>query len=416
MNTERFIAKRIIFGSNNTSQLSRPIVRIAVFGIALGLAVMILAVAIVTGFQNEIKNKLIGFGSHITVTNYDSNASHEPQPISKTQPFLELLKKQVAIHHIQSYATKIGIVKTKNDTEGILLKGIGPDFDWKFINKNLTTGKAFTISDTGLSHNIIISKYLGDKLKLRLNDKMIIYFLMKKQDSASEQYEQRVKAFYISGIYETGYEDIDKKLALIDIRQIQKLNYWNNNQIGGFEIALNDYKKIDAIGLEVNEVIGQNLIAQTVKEINPSVFSWLDWMDVNVQIILLLMILVAGINMISALLILILERTPMIGLLKALGARNSMIQKIFLYNSTFIISKGLLFGNAIGLSLAFFQQRFGVFKLDAKIYYISQIPIHINLATIVFLNIGTLVCCLMMLIIPSFIVSKITPLKAIRFS
>jgi len=416
LNTERFIAKRIIFGSGNANQLSRPIVRISVWGITLGLAVMILAIAIVTGFQSEIKNKLIGFGSHIVITNYDDNTSDEPQPISKIQPFLSDLKNNPNIKHVQIYATKSGIVKTKTENEGVLLKGIGADFDWKFINDNLKSGKVFTVTDTGASRQIVISQYLSAKLELKLNDKMVVYFLTKKQDTLSTQYEQRVKTFNVSGIYETGYEDIDKKLVLVDIGQIQKINFWDKDLVGGFEIAIKDFKNIDEVGEEVDEWIGQGLTVQTVKQLNASVFAWLDWMDVNVQIILILMVIVAGINMMSALLILILERTTMIGLLKALGARNGSIQKIFLYNSAFIIGKGLMWGNLIGLSLAFFQKYFGVFKLDAKIYFLSQIPIEINLFHILLLNVGTLFCCLIMLILPSFIVSKITPVKAIRFS
>ena len=416
MNTERFIAKRIILGSGNSNQFSRPIVRISVLGIALGLAVMILTIAIVTGFQNEIRNKLIGMGSHIRITNYDNNASDEPKPISTQQSFMDELKNIPDINHIQTYATKSGIIKTKTDNEGVLLKGIGTDYDWKFINENLKSGTAFSLSDTGISRNIIISKYLADKLEMKLNDKMIVYFLTKKEDSISIQYEQRVKVFYISGVYETGFEDIDKHLVLVDIKQIQKLNNWNDTQIGGFEIAIKDYKKIDDIGIEVNDIIGQGLKAETVKETNSAVFSWLDLQDVNAIIVITLMILVAGINMISALLILILERTNMIGILKALGARNRNIQKIFLYNAAYLIGKGLLWGNIFGIAIALVQQHFGIFKLDQATYYVSVIPININLLHILFLNIGTLLCCLIMLIIPSFIVSKITPVKAIRFS
>ena len=251
---------------------------------------------------------------------------------------------------------------------------------------------------------------------MKLNDKMVVYFLTKKEDSISVQYEQRVKVFYISGIYETGFEDIDKHLVLVDIKQIQKLNNWTDEQIGGFEIAIKDYKKIDDIGVEVNDIIGQGLKAETVKETNSAVFSWLDLQDVNAIIVITLMILVAGINMISALLILILERTNMIGILKALGARNRNIQKIFLYNAVYLIGKGLLWGNVFGIAIALIQQHFGIFKLDQATYYVSVIPININLINILFLNIGTLLCCLIMLIIPSFIVSKITPVKAIRFS
>ncbi|MGQ0827298.1 MAG: ABC transporter permease [Bacteroidota bacterium] len=422
MNTERFIAQRIIsdqLSSDRTGESAhsgtRPIVRISILGITLGLAVMILTLAIVNGFQSEIRKKLIGFGSHIRITNYDTNVSDEPQPINKNQAFIADLRNNPQIAHIQVFATKSGIIKTKTDNEGVVLKGIGADFDWKFINDNLKAGTAFS-SDTGLSKSIVISKNLADKLELKLNDKMVIYFLTKKPDSTTTQYEQRGKAFFISGIYETGFEEIDSRIVLVDIRQIQKLNYWTDDQIGGFEMAIHDYKKIDAIGTEVNDLVGQGLIAETIKETNPTVFSWLDLQDLNAMIVICLLILVAGINMISALLILILERTNMIGILKALGTNNRSIQKIFLYNAAYLIGKGLLWGNILGISFALLQQHFGILKLDQATYYVSVVPINLNVLSILLLNAGTLICCLLMLIIPSFIVSKITPVKAIRFN
>ncbi len=417
MNIERFIAKRILSGSGASNQLSRPIVRISVLGITLGLTVMILAVAVVTGFQNEIKAKLIGFNSHIQITNYDNNTSAEPKPISKFQPFIDEVKSNPDINHLSVFATKNGIVKTKTDNEGILLKGISSDYDWEFLDKSFVEGKRFTIGDT-ITKSIIISKYLSDKLSLKLNDKMIIYFIVDRFDSVGTKLrtETTGKDFYISGIYETGLEEVDKTLVLSDIRRIQLMNGWNSDQVAGFEISIKDYKKIDAIGYDVDALVGQNLAAMTIKQNNPAIFSWLDMMDINVLVVLVLMVIVAGINMISALLILILERTNMIGILKAMGATNMSVQKIFLYNSVYLIGKGMIWGNIFGIAIALIQQYFGIFKLDEKVYYISQIPIHLNLSDILLLNAGTLVCCLLMLIIPSFIVSKITPVKAIRFS
>jgi lipoprotein-releasing system permease protein len=405
-----------MLGTSGNQQLSRPIVKIAVTGIALGLAVIILTVAIVTGFQNEIRNKLIGFGAHIQITNYDNNASDEPQPIDKEQSFLSELENNPDIKHVQHYATKSGIIKTKTDNEGVLLKGIDENYDWQFINSNIKQGTAFTPNDTGISRDIVISKLLADKLELKLNDKMVIHFLTQKPDSISYKLEPRVKVFYISGIYETGFEEIDKNLVLVDLRQIQKLNYWTNNQIGGIEVAINDYNKIDELGAYVYDLVGQNLKSETVKESNPTIFSWLDLLDMNAIIVIILMIIVAGINMISALLVLILERTNMIGILKALGAKNSSIQKIFLYNAAYLIGRGLLYGNVLAIVIALIQQYFGIFKLDQATYYVSVIPINLNLVHIILLNLGTLISCLLMLIIPSFIISKITPVKAIRFS
>ena len=417
MSTERFIAKRIILGSGDSNQLSRPIVRISVLGIMLGLAVMILAVAVVTGFQGEIKKKLIGFNSHIIISIYDNNVSAEPKPISRVQPFLGEIKNDPDIKHIEVYATKNGIVKTKTENEGILLKGVDTDYDWSFLEKNLVEGSVFIPSDT-VCKSIVISKYLSDKLNLRLNDKMIIYFIVDRFDSLGTKIrtESSAKDFHISGIYETGFEDIDRTLVLSDIRRIQKMNGWTENDIAGFEIAIQDYKKIDEVGYRVDELIGQGLVAQTIKQTNPSIFSWLDMMDMHEIIIIVLMVIVAGINMMSALLILILERTNMIGILKAMGATNGSIQKIFLYNAVYLIGKGMLWGNIVGIAIALVQQYFGVFKLDPSTYYISQIPINLTLMHILLLNAGTLLCCVLMLIIPSFIISKITPVKAIRYS
>ncbi len=417
MNTERFIARRIIKGNGNSNKFSRPIVRISVLGIALGLAVMILTLCIVVGFQNEIKKKVIGFGSHITITNYDNNESNEPQPISKEQPFLTELNANPEIKHLQVYTTKVGIIKTKTVNEEVLLKGVGEDYDWKFINDNMVSGKPLQLSDTGLSRDVVVSKSLSDKLELKLNDKMVVYFLIKKPDSISGGgYEQRARVFFITGIYETGFSEIDDKLAFVDIRQIQKLNYWTPQQVGGMEISIRDIKKLDEVNAAVNDLIGQGLSSQTIKETSPAVFAWLDLFDVNAIIVIVFIILVAGINMISALLVLILERTNMIGILKALGASNGSIQKIFLYNAGYLISKGLLWGNIIGIGVAVLQKYLGLFKLDKTQYYMSQVPIDINIITILLLNIGTLACCMLMLIIPSFIISRITPVKAIRFS
>jgi lipoprotein-releasing system permease protein len=406
----------MIKGSAGAKQLSRPITKIAVAGIALGLAVMIITIGIVVGFQEEIRNKLIGFGSHIQVTNYDNNSSDEPRPISKIQPFLNDVKSDPEVAHIQMYATKSGIIKTKTDNEGVLLKGIGSDFDWSYINSNMKAGQNFSVSDTGLSRSIVISKHLSDKLGLGLNDKMVIYFLTRKEDENVTEYEQRVKTFYISGIYETGYEDIDKKLVLVDIGQIQKLNYWDDDQVGGFEIALTNFENLDEKGEMINIQAGQGLLAQTIKEVNPTVFSWLDLQDLNAIIVIVLMLLVAGINMISALLILILERTNMIGILKSMGASNASIRKIFLYNAVYLIGKGMIIGNILGLGLAILQQQTGMFTLDQTQYYVSVIPVNIDPVQILLLNIGTMVACTLMLLLPSFIISRITPVKAIRFS
>ncbi len=414
MNIEYFIAKRIIKGSDGTHQFSRPIVRIAILGVALGVAIMILAVSVVTGFQNEIKNKLVGFGADIQITHYDSNSSNEPSPIDIKQDFISLLKINEEIKHIQTYATKSGIIKTKTENEGIVLKGINSDYDWTFIKQNLIEGNTFTPSDT-ICKSIIISKYLADKLAYKLNDKVVIYFIIQRNDSSGLRTDITGKDFYISGIYSTGFDEIDKNLALVDINRIQKINNWDKTQIAGFEISLTNFNKIDEIGEELDYLVGTELMSQTIKQLNPTLFSWLDMIDVNAILVLALMVIVACINMIATLLILILERTNMIGILKSLGAGNTKIQKIFLINAAYILGKGLLWGNFIAILVSLIQLKFGIFKLNPESYYISQVPINFNIIHILLINTGTLLVCMLMLIFPSLLVSKITPIKAIKF-
>jgi lipoprotein-releasing system permease protein len=419
MNPELFIAKRILNGAKQSKQVSTPIVRIAVAGIGLGLAVMIITVAIVTGFQKEIREKIIGFSAHILVTNYDNNTSQEPAPIERQQKFLPALKQLPGVKHVQAFAVKNGLIKTKTDNEGVLLKGVERDFDWSFVKKNLKQGEVFSVNDAEPGKKIVISKSIAGRLDKEVGDRLLVYFLTKKNNSDSiggMQYEERVKEFFISGIYSTGFDEYDKKIVFVDIAQLQKLNYWNHNQVGGFEISINNFDDIVKVGEEVDGLIGQDLSAQTIRQANETIFSWLDLQDVNAWIVIGLMVLVASINMISALLILILERTNMIGILKALGSDNRSIQKIFLFNAAYLIGQGLLWGNIIGLGLCLIQQQFGIITLPEETYYVPVVPIHINMVQILLLNAGTLLTCLLMLLLPSFIVSKITPVKAIRFS
>ncbi|MEK6615752.1 MAG: ABC transporter permease, partial [Bacteroidota bacterium] len=297
MNTEFFISKRII---SNNKGFSKPIVNIAILGITLGLAIMILTLAIVTGFQKEIRDKVIGFGAHIQITNYDNNESFEGTPIDRNQSFLAELKENNSIRHIQSFATKAGIIKTKDDLQGVVVKGVGSDFDWGFFKKNIVEGEPFIVSDTAKSDKILISKFHAEKLSLKLNDSIIIYFIQNQQ--------QRARRFAVCGIYSTGLGDLfDQIYVIADIAHIQKLNGWAQNSIGGFEVLLNDYKKIDETTQAVNETIGYKFLAKSIKDLNRPIFSWLDAQDINAVVVVTLMALVAAINMISALLILILE-------------------------------------------------------------------------------------------------------------
>ncbi|HIA37658.1 MAG TPA: ABC transporter permease [Flavobacteriales bacterium] len=425
MNTELFIANRIVrsksigdsYGESGLNQQNsgrsqfigtQPIISIATFSISLGIAIMIIAIAIVTGFKSEIRSKVIGFGSHIQISNFDSNSSFEPTPIDKDQAFYHYIDTINGIRHIQVFATKAGIIKTKDAIQGIVLKGIGSDFDWKFFESKIVQGSAFKVVDSVKTNDVIISKYTAKKLKLNIDDDIIISFIQKTP---------RMRKFRISGIYETGLEELDRLYVLGDIAHIQKLNDWESNQIGGFEILIDNYNDIDALGEYVYyNVIGADLFSQTVKETNSPIFDWLELQNVNTQIILVLMVLVAGFNMISALLVLILERTRMIGILKAIGAGNWSIRKIFIYIAGGLITKGLFWGNLIGITCCILQKQFGFIKLDQESYYVSVIPILLDIPTILYINIGTLIICLSMLIIPSIVVTRILPVNAIRFN
>ena len=409
MNFEFFISKRLI-RSKDTESFSKPAVRIAILSIALGLAVMIISVAIVTGFKNQIADKVIGFGSHIRITKFDENTSFENQPISKKQPFYPSFNNVEGIRHIQVYATKAGIVKTENEIQGVVLKGVGSDYDWSFFKDKIIAGKPLKICDTAKTNDVLISKILATKLRLQVGDKLPMYFIT---DSASAPL---ARPFKVAGIYETGLEECDKMYVICDIAHIQKLNGWTKDQVAGFEILINDFGDLDKVGKYVYDHIDYTLNAQTIKQLYPQIFDWLALQDMNVIIILALMILVAGINMISTLLILILERTNMIGIFKALGTRNWSIRKIFLYNATYLIGKGLIWGNVIALALCIFQLQTGIFTLPQESYYVNVVPVNLNVFYILLINIGTLIISFLMLLVPSYVITRISPVKSIRFN
>jgi len=408
LNFELFIANRIF--SKSKGGFSRPIVRLGIISVALGLAVMIVSVAIVTGFQKQIRRKVVGFGADIQIGNFEVNSSYEATPIDKNQPFYPSLDTVEGIRHIQVFAQKAGIIKTADQIEGVILKGIGSDFDWSYFKSKMRKGKTFKVSDTVRTDDVIISRSLATRLNLKVDDPLRMYFVVKSE------MQPRGRKFNISGIYETGLEEFDKLYVLCDIAHIQKLNKWDKDQVGGFEVFIDDFDDLDKMGKLVYETIGYKINSKTIKQLYPEIFEWLQLQDMNVIIILALMVLVAGITMVSTLLILILERTNMIGVLKALGTKNMSIRKIFIYNAVYIIGKGLLWGNIIGVGLCIAQAQFGIFKLNQESYYVSQIPINLNLMPLLYINGGTLLLCTLMLLIPTYIITKISPVKAIRFS
>jgi len=414
LNTELFIARRIFFDKTIKKGISHPIVTIAIIGIALGLAVMILSVAIVTGFKSEISNKVIGFGSHIQIINYDTNVSYETVPINKNQSFYSDLKNLQGIKHVQVFATKAGILKTKTDFQGIVLKGVGSDFDWSFFNSYITEGESFTINDSTKTDRILISKYLANLLKLNAGDKVHAYFI---------QQPPRTRVFTVSGIYQTNLAEFDEQIALVDIGHIQSINNWTSDQISGLEVTIDDFSQLDGMTETVKDIAGfsfssegTKLRIQNIKEKYPQIFDWLNLTDMNVWVILIIITLVAGFNMVSGLLILILERTNMIGILKAVGTNNWSIRKIFLYQSGFLITKGLIWGNIIGIAICILQSQFQIIKLDPASYYLEAVPINLKLWHILALNVASLIITVLMLVVPSYIISRLSPERTIRFN
>ena len=416
MNLELFIARKIL-SSNNHANISKPIIKIAKIAIAISVAMMILSVAIVIGFKSSIRNKVIGFGAHLQMVNYEINSSYEMSPIPKKLDCIPRIKKLKGINHIQAFAIKSGIIKTKDKVQGVVLKGIGSDFDWTFFKEHLVSGNIFQVKDDNATNKVFISKYFANLLNLKVGQTFTTSFVPK---STSESIRYRV--FKVAGIYCTNLEEFDKKMILADIGHIQKLNNWTANQIGGYEITIDDFDNLPHMAQAVQDEIGygfapdgSKLKLQTITELNPQIFDWLSLLDMNVWVILILMILVAGMNMISGLLVIILEKTNMIGILKSLGAMNVSIRKIFLYNAAFVVSWGLLWGNILGIGLCVLQYYFRIIPLNAESYFISYVPINLNVIHLLLINCGTLLVTVAMLLLPSYIITGISPAAAIKF-
>lgn len=423
MNFQLQIARRILSQTSHKNKVSRPIVKIGITGIALGVAVMILTMAIVTGFQKEIIAKITTFTAHLQINDYDLNNSLEASPVRLSDVVLNKIKTLPNVKHIQSYATKNGILKAKNENEGVVLKGVDGSYDWSLMKPYIEEGTVLSLPDDAVSQDILVSRSMADKLQLKLGQKLLLYFITKKKLADTTlsgenyiNYEAREKTFYIKGIYNTSFSDVDKNLVLVDLKQIQKLNYWSHGEVAGYEIYLRNFDLLQSTQEQVSELAGYDYLVTSVKENQDNIFSWLGMVDLNAVIIIVLMVLVAAINMISALLILILERTNMVGILKALGMSNASVRGIFMHVSLRLLARGLLFGNIAGIGLCLLQMHFKLFSLNADTYYLDSVPINFNLLHILLVNVGTTLCCLLMMLLPTLILTKITPIKAIRFS
>ena len=414
MNTELFIAKRLYKGNQKKKKrVSTPAVSIAIAGIALGLVVMILSVSIVIGFKKEIRGKVIGFGSHIQITSFGDNNSYELKPIAVSDSLLSLITANSEIRHVQPYIIKPGIIKTDENFQGIVLKGVDDNYDWEFFKKNMVEGDIINADDTSGVNQAIISKDIADKLHLKLGDRFTTYFV---------QEPVRARRFDITGIYQTNFEDYDKLYILTDMSLLAKLNQWDDDYASGLEVLVKDYNQLDLTTQNLffdmashRDKLDNTLYARSIKDINPIIFDWLNLLDMNVWIIIILMLVVSGFTMISGLLIIILERTNMIGILKAVGTRDFNIRKIFLYLSSFLILKGLFWGNIIALIICFAQKYLHIIKLNPEVYYTSYVPIDINLWNILIINVGTLIVSMLMIIGPSYLIAKISPAKSIKF-
>jgi lipoprotein-releasing system permease protein len=405
LNLPFFIAKRITFNSKRT--FSKLIVRIAILGIMLGLAVMILSVAIVKGFKTEIREKLRGFSGDIQISKLNLNSSYENTPFSMSDDDRSKISTTAGIEFIQPFATKPGIINSGDEAEGVVLKGLDKSYNSQYFEDIIVDGKFIDFSDSTKSKSqILISKFIADRLNLKVGDDFLMYFI---------ENSLRKRKFEIVGIYNLGVEEVDEVFVIGDINLIRSLNNWGADQVGGYELRVNNFEELDQIEARVYDNLSVDLKSYSIKQYYPAIFEWLSLLDVNTQVILILMIAVAVINMISALLIMILERTNMIGILKALGSSNWEIRKIFLYNASYLIGFGLLSGNILGIGLGLFQLKTHFFTLDQASYYMSFVPVQLDVQDILLLNVGTLIISLIVLLIPSLLVSRISPLKAIRF-
>ena len=417
MNLEYFIAKRLINAKDHKSSISAPIIKIAITAIAIGMIMMIISIATGTGLQQKMRQKVTAFNGHIVISNFDDNQSQVSlSPISTNQDFYPKFTSVEGIQHIQAVASKAGIIRTEKAFEGIVFKGVGKEYRWENLTEYLVQGRIPNLKSE-LNSEILISEYLANRLQLKLGDKCNTFFM---KDSGNHMPNLRV--FTIVGIYNSGFQEFDATYILGDIRHIQRINKWKPTEVGAFEVFIDDFNKIEEKGAEVynntqnKEDTSKTLDTQTIAQKYYYIFEWLKLFDFNIIVILVIMIVVSTINMVVALLVLVLERTQMVGILKSLGANNWTVRKIFLYNAAHLIIKGLLWGNIIGVGLLLVQKYTGIIKLNPENYYVNQAPVNINLWSILLLNLGTITICLLVLLIPSYIITKISPVKAIKFS
>lgn len=399
------LARRIL--KDKGDRFSRPIVYLSVGGVSLGLVIMMIAIGVTSGYKQEIRNKVIAMGSHIRITHYDQNYSFEQVPINQHSDCILQLKNNPDVVEVQNFATKVGIIKTDDQVEGVVLKGVDETFSWDFFQKNIIQGEGFSTTDTTASNSIIVSKRMADKLRLKVGDKVHTYFV---------QDPPRQRSFKISGIYETGLPEYDNMFALVDLRHVRKLNDWNDSLVSGVEVLTRDYDKIDEIGDYIHHHIDYDMKAETIKQIYPEIFEWIALFDMNVAVLLIITTCVCLVTMMSIFFIIVLEQTQTIGILKSLGMKTKQVVGTFILVAGDILLKGMLIGDAIALLLGFLQQKFHFIRLNPDTYYVNYVPIHFDWVQILLLNAGVFAVCMAVLLIPAWVVSrKITPVNAVQF-
>ncbi len=410
MNYELFIAKRIIAGKKYKSNISSPIIKIAVLAIVLGISIMLISVSVATGFENKIRDKISSFKGHLQITNNNMNTSDVSiQPISMDQDFYPDFKGVKYIKNVQVFANKAGIIRTDKSFEGIVLKGVDAHYDFDAFKNYIVEGRLPNFK-AERNREILISKAIANRLNIKLGDTIQALF-----NAPKTRNKFKMRKPIVVGVYDSGFLQFDKLMLIGDIREIQHLNKWDQNQVGGFEVVLDDFDKIDEVGALVSDSISPMLESLTIKDNYPEIFAWLNLVSNNVWVIISFVLLIALINITTALLVLILERTQFIGILKALGGTNWSIQKIFLFNASYLVFKGMLIGNIVGLGLLLIQKYGKFLRLDPESYYISYVPVDFDITTMVILNVTTFILCFVVLIIPSIIITKIIPTKAIKF-
>ncbi|MBR2205525.1 MAG: ABC transporter permease [Prevotella sp.] len=414
MNLPLFIAKRICSDQGDKRKVSRPAIRIAIVGVAIGLMVMIVTVCVVLGFKHTIRDKVAGFGGHIQVSNLLKYNDIDPYTICADDSMMQVFRAQPGVRHVQRYTVTQGLLKTDNDFLGVMFKGVGPEFDNAFLQQNIVAGEIPVFSDSTSRYQLLMSKMIADKLHLNVGDKVFAYFIGDEN--------VKTRKYTVAGIYQTNMTRFDENLCFTDLYAANRLNGWDGNRCTGVEATVENLDRLfvtaDAFIDNVNRTDdghGNQMISQTIYEIYPNIFTWLELLDINVWIILVLMVCVAGFTMISGLLIIILERTQMIGILKALGTRNKTIRHTFLWFSVFIIGQGMLWGNILGIGIVLLQQYTGFVSLDPQVYYVSEAPMELNLPLIALLDLATLLVCVFVLIAPSYLVSHIHPAKSMRY-